>query len=787
MKNRLLNICLIAFSLLMCLFPTIYLLNNMIIICITGVILITMFILLSNKINELLNKHKSKYLLIIVALSLITRITSAIILSKIVIPWSDFEIAYNNAVNLEFNTLYYHIANHWLLLPVILSVVFKLFGQSYLTAYLFVAIVQIITLIFLYFCSSEFFKSKKLGFISTILYMFIPSNIIYISQLTPEHLSIMFLVISLYLLLKYLNKEEMNFKSHLLLFGSGITFALSSAFKDFHQVIFISAIICIFLYFLKNDLAKTKKIIIAFIMIFLSFTYTRFYIYDYMDSIVNSGYKVNRNSAPNYLNVGLNSKGTGGHNKRIYAEYDRAVIKNNYNYDVVNKMFMDNLKEDIIKNYKKLPTRFNWKAKMIFNQTKLKVASKLDCVVRSLQQENGKEKYIDMVKNYALPINAYYVFALNILMIIGLINIFKKKDIRSYLLYISYFGASLMLLLIEPQARYMYVFDVFVVLMSINGIKYMYTKFNKKNNIKNESKDISIIKGILALLLVLVNISPEYFRMYGFSNFISYINVILISTYLVVCGYNVKKHDKFRDCIIYQLKTYLYPWLFYTILFTLISKSSFTDIFYGNNLIFKLFYVVPLLFLVEILYYFIDKYLEKTLYKVIIMFTSFLLSILLIKYVTYDKCIFMHFDYIGIFNFYYLLGYFINKYKKKFINNRVCILTAILTIIMMFIILNNYYIVNKMNALNCFIIFLTQISLIVFVLNIVDYINNFNFLEKVLDFVGNNFITILMTNAFLYYSLLSYTQNGLLLLISVLAIESILIAIVNFLKKKTNY
>ena len=133
----------------MCLFPTIYLLNNMIIICITGVILITMFILLSNKINELLNKHKSKYLLIIVALSLITRITSAIILSKIVIPWSDFEIAYNNAVNLEFNTLYYHIANHWLLLPVILSVVFKLFGQSYLTAYLFVAIVQIITLIFL--------------------------------------------------------------------------------------------------------------------------------------------------------------------------------------------------------------------------------------------------------------------------------------------------------------------------------------------------------------------------------------------------------------------------------------------------------------------------------------------------------------------------------------------------------------------------------------------------------------------------------------------------------------
>ena len=92
-----------------------------------------------------------------------------------------------------------------------------------------------------------------------------------------------------------------------------------------------------------------------------------------------------------------------------------------------------------------------------------------------------------------------------------------------------------------------------------------------------------------------------------------------------------------------------------------------------------------------------------------------------------------------------------------------------------------------MNALNCFIIFLTQISLIVFVLNIVDYINNFNFLEKVLDFVGNNFITILMTNAFLYYSLLSYTQNGLLLLILVLAIESILIAIVNFLKKKINY
>lgn len=476
------KIILPIFFILFLIYPYAYSISNGLYL-IYGVFLLLIILKLKdfilNKYNiKIPEKLKKLYPIILVAIAVITRIVPAIILNENIVQVSDFEKALELSSTMQFEEPYHRIFTHWILLPKITNFIFKIFGNSQLVALIFNGIICSITSILIYFVTNKITKNKNISFLASLLYLLWPANILYVSIFTPEHITQLLLMIGVFLILKG-NEKKSNIIKLITLFIAGIMLGMTTFFKNF-GIVFIFAL---FIYYIlkviyNRDLLNKKSIsiyILSIIVVMLGNIIATKVTYSYLDKLV--GKEVSRSNTACYLLVGLDSKGNGAYNKRLYQEYFDEVINNNYNYKQANKNILNRLKDDL-KNNDELFDLLDRKARIIVGGDQ----SRLGFVMRSAK-ENGSIKVQEFIEKHILDFNDFYYMVLFIFLGVGILRFKKDINLEVLYIYISIYGSYLLLLLVEAQNRYSYGVNPFICILAAIGFEYLI----KSNRISNFS------------------------------------------------------------------------------------------------------------------------------------------------------------------------------------------------------------------------------------------------------------------------------------------------------------
>lgn len=492
MKNKILSILLYIFTFLFLIYPTSYGISDLKVVFTFAVILILVIFLYKKvKIFQKIHINEKFYPWIILVLAIATRIGIVLLFESHIIQVSDFGGAFSASNTLNFSSDYHRVFTHWILYPTLIHGIYQIFGSSQLVALLTSAVILIVASILVYKVSSLLFKNKTAGFVSALLYIFWPSNILYTLIFTQEHICLLLLLIVLYLFLIIENKEDLklSIKNVILLLLIGICLGLSTFFKNFAPAFIIAFIIY---YFLKGFTEKNiKKYTLmklgTIVIILIGFITTKNLVFIGIDHL--AGHPVARNITPCYLNVGLNTNGT--YNAGIYNEYFNAVKENDYDYDKANDEIMDLLKKRLSDKNASIWQEdfFDNKAKIIFGNDEAKIF----WVVSSINAK-GTMQITNFIENDYKDWNNNYFIILVTLMSLGLISMNKNKDLKKFLLYLVLFGSLLLLLLVEAQNRYMYAVQPIICILATGGlfdlIKYWEVKNEKipKTN-KSEALD----------------------------------------------------------------------------------------------------------------------------------------------------------------------------------------------------------------------------------------------------------------------------------------------------------
>lgn len=485
-KNNILTLLLLVFVILFLLYPTSYGIYN--------IKSIFLFLILFSILCCLIKKAKFRinekyYILIIIILAIMSRIGIVLIFNSFISQVSDFGDAINASKTLIFSSSYHRIFTHWILWPSLINPLYKIFGNSQLVALLVNAIILILTSMLLYKIGSLLFNKRKYGFYASLLYIIWPANILYTLIFTQEHLCqlLLLLIIYLFLLQETRNLSNKNkFKSIILYVIIGILLGLSTFFKNFAPVFIIAFIIYYILYFLKNKIKKSelKWRAISIIIICLAFFASKNLIFIGIDKL--AGVKVARNITPCYLNVGLRDKGV--YNKINYEMYFNTAEQYNYDFNKTNKKIM----KDLINYYKNkenslsITELLDYKAKIIFGGD----SARLLWVTKSF--EVGEHyRIINIINKYIVPLNETFFIVLVFLVSIGIKDILIKKDLKIFLLYLTFYGSLLLLILVEAQNRYMYAVQPILCILAIQGLYYIKNLINTMREKIKESGELN--------------------------------------------------------------------------------------------------------------------------------------------------------------------------------------------------------------------------------------------------------------------------------------------------------
>lgn len=462
-KDTIIKIIIIIFSLLFLIYPTSYGITDLK-ISILSLFLIILFILAFKKIKIKNFINEKYYPLIVFLFAIVSRIIVVLIFNSYITQVSNFKDALDRAYTLDFSDNFYRIFNHWTLYPAILHVIFKIFGASQLVALLTNALILSVNAVMIYKIGSILIN-KKAGLVSAFIYIIWPSNILYTLIVNPEHLGILFLLVSLYLFIKIEKSESVNDSkliNYIYLVVIGVLLGISVYFKNFAPVFLIAFIIYYFLNIFKTNNIKQyiKRRLLFLIIISCSFFLTNKVTCLVVDDIV--GTKVARNIIPGFLNIGLRGDGTLSENRWIL--YENLLEKHNYNFKLANKEMLAGILDDLGNKDSDVRKKgfFDNKANVLFKGDH----GKLDYVIESLNVENHFI-VINLLNKYVIPLNNVYYISIFTLVGLGVIFLIKKKNLEVLLLYIIIYGTSLMLIIVEAQNRYMYSIQPLMCILAV--------------------------------------------------------------------------------------------------------------------------------------------------------------------------------------------------------------------------------------------------------------------------------------------------------------------------------
>ena len=395
---------------------------------------------------KLVDKIKIKnYLIFIFSLSLIIRIITIILLKVPVLDdyktMLDAALSINNNDLSFLNDFYFKTFSYQLgftiyesiLLKIINSITFLQVINSLITSLIVVMI----------YLLGKTISNEKSARVVSLLYLLYPYPLYLNSVLTNQHLSILLVLISIYLIL---TKKELKY--YIL---SGILLGLANIIRPDGIIIILSLIIYLLTFIKKKDFKlKLKQISILVITYLIIITS--------VSTIINIKYNSNlKNNSPLWkFYVGLNIKNNG-----MYNEYDQNIFFKSNNQK---ELLMSRIKTD----YKKYPVLFVKKEVIEWSRTNFYIESNMSKITYKIFE----------------ILNLTIVFLVLVLFLLELYKSINKKNDKAQLLKIILLIYFITYLFIEVSPRYSYNLHIIIFIIISNSISIIEEYINKIKKLK---------------------------------------------------------------------------------------------------------------------------------------------------------------------------------------------------------------------------------------------------------------------------------------------------------------
>ena len=395
---------------------------------------------------KLVDKIKIKnYLIFIFSLSLIIRIITIILLKVPVLDdyktMLDAALSINNNDLSFLNDFYFKTFSYQLgftiyesiLLKIINSITFLQVINSLITSLIVVMI----------YLLGKTISNEKSARVVSLLYLLYPYPLYLNSVLTNQHLSILLVLISIYLIL---TKKELKY--YIL---SGILLGLANIIRPDGIIIILSLIIYLLTFIKKKDFKlKLKQISILVITYLIIITS--------VSTIINIKYNSNlKNNSPLWkFYVGLNIKNNG-----MYNEYDQNIFFKSNNQK---ELLMSRIKTD----YKKYPVLFVKKEVIEWSRTNFYIESNMSKITYKIFE----------------ILNLTIVFLVLVLFLLELYKSINKKNDKAILLKLILLIYFITYLFIEVSPRYSYNLHIIIFIIISNSISIIEEYINKIKKLK---------------------------------------------------------------------------------------------------------------------------------------------------------------------------------------------------------------------------------------------------------------------------------------------------------------
>lgn len=340
-------------------------------------------------------------------------------------------------------------------------------------------ILSLIDMYLIYLISLKIFKREKLALISLSITSLYPPMIAYVGMLVTENIAIPFYLLSIYLLLKYIdNKFDFKF-----IFLSGILLGIGNLFRMVGNVVLVAYVIYILIYIaddIKNKIRKVALITVGFLIVLL---------------LGNGALKIYKISEVNLWhgkepNITSILKGSNIESGGFFNEKD-ANLSEKYNFDE------DRIKEEAKEIIEERLTKItSYKLATFYIGKFISQWSEGD-MSGTYWSESGAVDGWSQIGATSYPIkfrvssNAVLIFQLfySILIVFSFISLFNKKRISSEnseinLFYIIFCGFGILYLITEIQGRYAYIISFVFVILALSGIEHKFIKDKDENTIE---------------------------------------------------------------------------------------------------------------------------------------------------------------------------------------------------------------------------------------------------------------------------------------------------------------
>ncbi|WP_455798974.1 glycosyltransferase family 39 protein [Clostridium butyricum] len=483
------------------LYGSIYILIIAILFMVISIFLLKKF---KSNIESMLKDRKKEYILVFVILAISLFLRILVVENISIQPKSDYRIYYEVANHINDGTLqeysnqiknttenvfrngfdinYLNFTDYIAKLPhvyfysFILSIIFKLFGNSIKSGLYFGVFSNIVCIIFCYKIAKRL-SGKFVGLLAIILIGFFPSIIIYNSILGAESIftAILFGCILLFLNIKKVYSNN-KFKYYILTILLGIISAINSAIRSVGIIFFVSLII----YFVI-DKSYEKRILKYTTIIFIIISYITM-------STVMSNYVTraiskpiaSKSSAFGYsLMIGTNEKYNGQWNSDDYRNFFDYSDKLKSATNGQKACFYKGIERIYNSNFREIINLFFNKYKILWGNSNFAI----DFNYIFLSEQGELNNNINVVlKNSKILGNVFYFICVLFTFIESLFIYKRKSQKECYILVLLLIGTMITHVFLEVQNRYQY---HILPVMCILGAMGIYNILCKLEDVKH--------------------------------------------------------------------------------------------------------------------------------------------------------------------------------------------------------------------------------------------------------------------------------------------------------------
>lgn len=429
------------------------------------------------RIRRIVTKHP---VLILGIVALLTRLLWVAILSQHTNQVSDFLDIYNDSLQEVPSSRHVPNWTHFITFPYILHFLVAIFGSSMLVGTIVNAVVNSISVVLVYLLGTAV-ASKRIGFAAAAIMILWPSMGAFTSIYAPDHLTILFLLLSILCFIMFIQSKITRVKIGFMLACIGSLWALGF-FKDLAPILVVSFALVVGLIIIRDGQFR-KNITNAWgtvsLCVFVAFgTITHVPI---ISAIAHQ--PVNPSLVPYFLYIGLGGNNTGSWQPEIMDHYNQLIDQNSQNYNLANKVMLHEALHNVKQRLAELPTTIWNKSRTVQANDEAKVFW-----VEESADAAGSKGLKSWLGAVVQPINGIFFAGIILLMCASVYFFWKERmNAKLTLLVIVSIGYSLLLLIIEAQNRYRYIIEPLYCIFAAYGlvnIYYMYLKAKSKNTLR---------------------------------------------------------------------------------------------------------------------------------------------------------------------------------------------------------------------------------------------------------------------------------------------------------------